>query len=272
MDGRDASARVPFLAKRATFLMTANDRPAAVILAAGKGTRMNSDRPKVLCEVVGRPMIHFVLDALSAAGVDDHVVVVGYQADRVRDELSPRDPAPRFATQTEQLGTGHAVMMARDELAGRTGPTIVLAGDSPLVQPDSLRDLLAEFERTKPALLLGTLVVDDPTGLGRIVRDDDGTFTGIVEHKDATDEQRRIDEVNMSTYVFDTPSLLSVLDELDSDNAQNEYYLTDAAAILRRRGKPVAAAAVLRPCEALSINNPDQLAAVDREMRTMGYT
>ena len=199
------------------------------------------------------------------------MVVVGYREQLVREALSDRDPAVIFATQSEQLGTGHAVQMCRDHLADVTGPTVVLAGDSPLVQPSSLIKLFDHFRQTRPALLLGTLHRDDPTGLGRIVRDADGNFTDIVEHKDATESQRRITEVNMSTYVFDTSKLLSVLDELSDDNAQGEYYLTDCAALLRRAGHRVEALDVLEPCESMSINNPEQLSEVDAMMRSMGY-
>ncbi|MEM9825690.1 MAG: NTP transferase domain-containing protein [Planctomycetota bacterium] len=245
--------------------------PCAVILAAGKGTRMKSELPKVLCPVVDRPMIEFVLDALTAAGIKRHIVVVGYEAEQVKSALTQRDPPCEFAMQSEQLGTGHAVQMCREQLADQSGPTIVLAGDSPLVQPDSLRELLAHFEQHQPSLLLGTLHKDDPTGLGRIVRNEAGEFTGIVEHKDATQAQLAITEVNMSTYLFHTPDLLEVLDQLGNSNAQNEYYLTDCAALLREAGKNVEAIAVLKDCESLSINNPEQLRLVDETMRSMGY-
>ena len=244
-----------------------NSDPHAVVLAAGKGTRMKSELPKVLCQVADRPMIHFVLDALQDAGVAKSIVVVGYRGDTVRSELQTRGDTVAFAEQTEQLGTGHAVMMCREALDRVTGPTVVLAGDSPLVQSVSLKKLLDHFDATRPALLLGTLRVDDPTGLGRIVRDDDGNFLGIVEHKDANESQREIREVNMSTYVFDTPRLLEALDQLRNDNAQAEYYLTDTAEILRNLGHPVEALPVLDPVEAMSINNPEQLRAVDQFMR-----
>ncbi len=245
--------------------------PCAVVLAAGKGTRMKSDLPKVLCPVVGRPMIHFVLDALEKAGIHRHIVVVGYQADAVRQELQQRDGDIQFVLQEEQLGTGHAVQVCREALADQQGPTIVVAGDSPLIQPSSLKKLLDHFAQTRPALLLGTLEVDDPHGLGRIVRDPQGAFVGIVEEKDASEEQRAIVEVNMSTYLFETPDLLGALARLSSDNAQSEYYLTDCASLLRQSGRPVEALAVLQPCEALSINNTDQLKTVDDKMRAMGY-
>lgn len=244
---------------------------AAVVLAAGKGTRMKSDLPKVLCPVMGRPMVQFVLDALSAAGVDRQIVVVGYAADSVKSALADRSPVVQFAIQSEQLGTGHAVQMCRDQLSSVSGPTIVLAGDSPLVQPDSLRTLLDYFYQHRPALLLGTLNKADPTGLGRIVRDQNESFIGIVEHKDASEDQRKITEVNMSTYVFNTPDLLWALENLGNDNAQNEYYLTDCASLLRRDGRRVEALPVLADCESMSINDPEQLRLVDQAMRSMGY-
>jgi bifunctional UDP-N-acetylglucosamine pyrophosphorylase/glucosamine-1-phosphate N-acetyltransferase/UDP-N-acetylglucosamine pyrophosphorylase len=148
---------------------------------------------------------------------------------------------------------------------------IVLAGDSPLVQVDSLRALLAEYRRTRPACLLGTLHKQDPSGLGRIVRDAQDRFLGIVEEKDASEDQRRITEVNMSTYVFHCPDLLAALQQLGNDNTQGEYYLTDCPGILQRQGKLVRALPVLRPCEALSVNTRAELAAVEAEMRRRGY-
>ena len=232
---------------------------------------MQSDLPKVLLPVCGRPMIHFVLDALRSAGFQDQCVVVGHAADKVIAELSTRAVPVQTAVQREQLGTGHAVMQCLDLLRTRTGPVIVLAGDSPLVQPDSLVRLLGEFESRRPALLLGTLLKDDPTGLGRILRDTQGDFVGIVEHRDATPEQRLIREVNMSTYLFHAPDLVDALARIGNLNSQGEYYLTDCAAELHRSGRPVVAMPVLQPCEALSINNPDELATVDQTMRRMGY-
>ncbi len=243
----------------------------AVVLAAGKGTRMKSDLPKVLCPVVGRPMIHFVLDALEKAGIQRKIVVVGYEADLVRKALADRTDEIEFVTQSEQLGTGHAVQMCRPALEKQTGPTIVVAGDSPLIQPASLKKIFDHFQHSNPALLLGTLMKDDPTGLGRIIRDGDGNFMGIVEHKDASEAERAVKEVNMSTYLFQTADLLESLNQLSCDNSQAEYYLTDCARLLRQSGRPVEAIAVLQQCESLSINNPDELRLVDEKMRAMGY-
>jgi bifunctional UDP-N-acetylglucosamine pyrophosphorylase/glucosamine-1-phosphate N-acetyltransferase/UDP-N-acetylglucosamine pyrophosphorylase len=246
------------------------DKALAIVLAGGKGTRMRSDLPKVLCQVCGRAMIHFVLDALERSGVERQVVVVGYRADDVRHELAGRRNVA-FAEQKQQLGTGHAVMMCREHLAQHHGPVLILCGDSPLAQPESLRAVLAEFARLRPACLMGTLHKSDPAGLGRITRDSQGNFAGIVEEKDASDDQKRITEVNMSTYVFDCRELLHALDRIDNQNRQGEYYLTDCPGILLREGKQVLALPVLKPCEALSINTVDELSIVESEMRKMGY-
>lgn len=242
----------------------------AVVLAAGKGTRMKSDLPKVLFPVLGRPMIHWVLDALDAAKVDQIVVVVGYRAEDVKAELASRQNL-KFVNQTEQLGTGHAVKMAEPELRGHEGPVLVVTGDSPLVQATTLNKLLDSFEADRPACLMGTIHKENPTGLGRIVRDAAGNFQAIVEEKDATDEQRKITEVNMSTYVFEGRDLVETLGKLTNENRQREYYITDSPGILRSAGKKVLAWPVLEPCEALSINSVDELGVVEAEMRRLGY-
>jgi bifunctional UDP-N-acetylglucosamine pyrophosphorylase/glucosamine-1-phosphate N-acetyltransferase/UDP-N-acetylglucosamine pyrophosphorylase len=243
----------------------------AVVMAAGMGTRMKSDLPKVLFPVLGRPMIEFVLDALAAGGVQRVIAVIGYRADDVRAALAGRKGV-EYALQTERLGTGHAVKMAAPLLTKHQGPVLVVAGDSPLIQSQSVRTLLEYFGKHQPACLLGTLHKANPHGLGRIVRDAAGQFAGIVEEKDATDEQRKITEVNMSTYVFSGPELLHALNQLQPNNKQGEYYLTDCPGILRREGKRVEALPVLKPCEALSINTIDELGQVEAEMRQLGYT
>ena len=237
----------------------------AVVLAAGKGTRMESDLPKVLCEVRGRPMVEYVLDALQEAGVARQLVVVGYQADRVRELLAGR-PGVSFVEQREQLGTGHAVQVCRQQLAEHDGAVVVLAGDSPLTQSRSLRALLDEYWRDRPACVIGTVAVENPTGLGRIVRDAEGRFQAIVEERDATAQQRQLKEVNMSTYVFDATALCSALTQLQNQNDQGEYYITDCPGILTSQGQAVRALQVLQPCEALSINTRADLAAVEAEL------
>lgn len=234
----------------------------AIVLAAGKGTRMQSDLPKVLVPVAGRPMVEYVLDTLQEAGVEQTVVVVGYRADLVRETLAHR-PGLRFAEQKEQLGTGHAVMMCREHLAAHHGPVLVLAGDSPMIESRSVAELVAAFERGRPACLLGTANKENPAGLGRVVRDAQGNFIGIVEEKDATEAQRKITEVNLSCYLFDSQELLAALDRLSNDNKQQEYYLTDCPGILLAQGKKVQALPILSARETLSINNMEELAAVE---------
>ncbi len=242
--------------------------PLAIILAAGQGKRMGSDLPKVLVPVSGRPMIRYVIDAVHGAGIERILVVVGFRADLVRRELAG-EPGLEFVVQTEQLGTGHAVKMCSDRLEGHKGPVLILAGDSPMVQVSSLRSLLTDFASRRRACLMGTGKKDNPTGLGRIVRDKNGEFAAIVEEKDATPEQRAITEVNLSTYVFRPESLLSSLQQLTANNAQGEYYLTDCPSVLKADGQPVDALCVLQPIEALSINTKEELAIVEAEMQKL---
>lgn len=246
--------------------MSAPARTVAVVLAAGKGTRMNSELPKVLVPVCGRPMIDYVLDALDRAGIDRVLVVVGYRSADVRAALANRTNVT-FVEQPEQLGTGHAVMVCRGELASHDGAVVIVTGDSPLVQASSIRKLLAEFRRDRPACILGTAIKDEPGSLGRVVRDADGNFAAIVEVKDATPDERAIREVNMSTYVFDCRKLLSALDRLKNENAQREYYITDCPGILRGDGEVVRALDCLEPCESMSINNVADLTEVEAYMR-----
>ncbi len=238
----------------------------AIVLAAGKGTRMESDLPKVLMPACGRPIVEYVLDALESVQVDRVVVVIGYRGDLVREALADRSNVD-YVEQTEQLGTGHAVQVCRSHLMDHDGPVVVVTGDSPLIQSDSLEQLLELYDSEQPACILGTLLKEDPQGLGRIVRDETGTFIGIVEEKDATDKQRQIREVNMSTYVFHGPDLVPALDQLGNDNQQGEFYITDCPGILSSARKDVRALPVLKPCEALSINNMAQLKVVEEEMR-----
>lgn len=239
--------------------------PIAIVLAAGKGTRMKSDLPKVLARACGRPLIEYVLETLHEVGVRRTIVVVGYRADDVKDAVGDF-PNVEFALQTEQRGTGHAVMMCRDQIADFHGPVIIVTGDSPMLQADSLRQLLDAFRRSGAACVMGTLIHDQPAGLGRIIRDSAGNFRGIVEEKDASDAQRQIREVNMSTYVFDCRGLIDSLDRLTNNNRQGEYYITDVPAILLGRGLDVRALPVLKPCEAFSVNTLEDLEIVEREI------
>ena len=243
-------------------------RRMAVVLAAGKGTRMNSDLPKVLVSARNRPLIQYVIDALREARVDQIVVVVGYQADRVRATLADELNC-QFVEQAEQLGTGHAVRMCAEQLSEHHGPVLIVTGDSPLTQATSIEALFADYEREPAACVLGTLHKPNPDGLGRIVRDASGQFQAIVEQKDADPEQQAITEVNMSTYLFDSQRLLDALSRIENDNRQGEYYLTDCPGIMKGQGLEVRALPILQPCEALSVNTLDDLAAVEAALKEM---
>lgn len=245
--------------------------PLGIILAAGKGTRMKSDLPKVLCQANGRPLIRYVIDALRSAGLERLIAVIGYRGESVQQALAD-EARLEFAWQTEQRGTGHAVMMCRQHLERHQGPVVVVAGDSPLLQPASIERLVEEFTAAQAACVLGTLIHSDPTGLGRIVRDASGRFLRIVEERDATDAERAIREVNMSTYLFDAQALCGALDRLTADNQQQEYYITDVPGILLAQGLTVAAHPVLHPLEALSVNTPEQLSEVEQALATLRKT
>lgn len=239
--------------------------PVAVILAAGKSTRMKSDVPKVLHEACGRPMIEYVLDAAREAGCERIVAIVGHQAELVKQSLQ-HHPDVQFALQSEQKGTGHAVMMARPNLEDHQGPVMVLTGDAPLMKASSLAGLLEAAKQEQAACVIGTAVTENNFGLGRIVRSSSGEFLRIVEEKDASPEEKQIQEINVGCYVFDGPSLFSALDRIRPNNKQGELYLTDCAAIIKSDGKPVIAADKLTIIEAMGVNTRAQLAEVQEEI------
>lgn len=227
---------------------------------------MQSDLPKVLHPVAGRAMIHWVLDACEQAGVSRSVVVIGHQAERVRAELAARDRVS-FVEQTEQLGTGHAVMQAEAAFSDFDGDVLVLCGDGPLIRPETLNQILKVHRETAAAATLATAILDDASGYGRIVRDEQGTFAAIVEDKDATAEQLKIKEVNPSYYCFDAESLFSALAKTDNHNAKGEYYITDVFSILRAADQTVSVIAAVPSEDIYSINTPSQLAEVDTILR-----
>jgi bifunctional UDP-N-acetylglucosamine pyrophosphorylase / glucosamine-1-phosphate N-acetyltransferase len=241
--------------------------PVAIILAAGQGKRMKSEKAKVLHEVCGQPMIRYVVDAARGAGSKTIVVVVGYAADQIRDYLRG-EPDILFATQTEQLGTGHAVKICRPLLAGYQGPALVLVGDEPLLRPQPLADLLERRHHDQAACLLGTAVMADPMGFGRILRDSTGRFLRIVEERDCTPEECALREVNPSCYVFELPGLWDALDQIGTSNAQGEYYLTDAPEHLKSMGRKVVALNVLRPDDVLGVNTRQHLAQAEAIMQS----
>jgi len=240
--------------------------PVAIILAAGQGKRMKSDKAKVLHEVCGQPMIHYVVDAARGSGARTIIVVVGYAADQVLESLQG-EPNILFATQSDQLGTGHAVKICHPLLEDYEGPVLVLVGDEPLLRPEPLADLLARQEHEEAACLLGTAKVHDAMGFGRILRDSAGRFLRIVEERDCTLQEKAIREVNPSCYVFQLPVLWDALDQIGTSNAQHEYYLTDAPERLMAMGQKVLALNVLRPDDILGVNTRQHLAHVASVMQ-----
>jgi bifunctional UDP-N-acetylglucosamine pyrophosphorylase/glucosamine-1-phosphate N-acetyltransferase len=241
--------------------------PVAIILAAGHGKRMRSSRAKVLHEVCGRPMIHYVVDAARGAGAKTIIVVVGFGADQVREALRDESDV-LFATQERQLGTGDAVRACRKLLGDYSGPAFVLVGDEPLIRPGPLADLLAQQQEDGAACLMGTAIVPDPTGFGRILRDTAGHFLRIIEQRDCRPEEARINEVNPSCYVFELPGLWEALERLDTGNAQGEYYLTDAPTLLQNMGRKVVALAVLEADDILGVNTRQHLSQAHAIMQS----
>lgn len=235
---------------------------AAVILAAGEGTRMKSDRAKVLHTIRGVPMIRLVIAAVRAVEPDRIIAVVGHQAGAVMSELE--GDGIEFALQSERLGTGHAVMQARPLLDGFDGTLLVLTGDTPLLTGTTLADLIAYHRGRAASATVLSAVLDDAAGYGRIVRDPDGDLLRIVEHKDASDEERLIREINSGIFCFERPDLFPALEKVDRRNVQGEYYLTDVMEILRREGRRTAVHLCPRPKEVMGVNDLVQLAEAER--------
>jgi UDP-N-acetylglucosamine diphosphorylase/glucosamine-1-phosphate N-acetyltransferase len=231
----------------------------AIILAAGKGTRMQSDLPKVLHPVCDRPMLAYVLDTARQAGSDRLLVVVGHRADLVKQIFADDAGDISWVLQSPQMGTGHAVMVCKSELAGLEGPVLVLAGDGPLIRPETLRQLIETHQSAGAACTLATSILPEPGGYGRIVRDETGNLVGIVEALDATAEQKAIHEVNVSIYCFDAAALRDAIARLKNHNAKGEYYLTDTLGLLASEGRKIAAIAAVPPEDVLSINTLDEL-------------
>jgi bifunctional UDP-N-acetylglucosamine pyrophosphorylase/glucosamine-1-phosphate N-acetyltransferase len=234
----------------------------ALVLAAGQGTRMNSDLPKVLHPIAGMPLLGHVLAALAELRVARILVVVGYQRDRVRAAFG--DAEVEWVVQAEQRGTGHAVLCAAPALEDFAGTLLVVCGDTPLLRAATLNDLLAQHAASGAAVTVLSTRVPDPTGYGRMVRDADGGIAAIVEERDATPEQRRLDEINSGIYAFDYPRLAAVLAQLSAHNAQGEYYLTDTVRLLQRAGHHAGVVCAPEYRELLGINTVAQLQEAER--------
>ena len=244
----------------------------AIILAGGEGKRMKSDKPKTLSPVLGKPMLLWVITALRNAGIDDICVVKGFKKECVEEFLAGLDFPVESVFQAERLGTGHAVMMAKDFLQAHDGNVVILNGDAPFMMSETIRKSLAQHTETGCAATVISAKVDDPTGYGRIVRDENGGLSAIVEQKDADEETLKISEVNSGGFWFDCKLLLSVLDRIRSDNKAGEYYLPDAIKLLLSDGQTVGAYTAECSDAVLGANDPAQLEELNRIAREKGYS
>lgn len=243
----------------------------AVILAGGEGKRMKSNKPKTLSPVLGKPMLLWVISAVRGAGIDDLCVVKGFKKEDVEEFLSTLDFNVESVFQAERLGTGHAVMMAKDFLKSHDGNVVILNGDAPFMTAETIKNSLEQHTKSGCAATVISARVDDPHGYGRIVRDTDGSLKAIVEHKDADEETLKIDEVNSGGYWFDCQKLLSVLDRIKSDNAAGEYYLPDAIELLLKDGQKVGAYTAECSDAVLGANDPAQLEELNQIAIKKGY-
>lgn len=236
----------------------------SVILAAGMGTRMKSKMPKVLHKVCGKPLSKWVIDASEAAGADKVCAVVGHKAETVKEVLGD---VCEFALQAEQKGTGHAVMQAIDVIKNSKGEVVILNGDTPLITAETINKAIEYHKNNGNQATVITAILDDATGYGRIVRDNDGSVLKIVEQKDASEEEKKINEVNSGMYVFDAQVLVYALDKITPNNAQGEYYLTDTLEILLSAGKKIGGYAISDNDEIRGINDRVQLNEAEKIMQ-----
>lgn len=241
-------------------------RIKAVILAAGKGTRMKSELPKVIHKALGKPMVQYSIDAAIDAGAEasDICLVVGHKADMVKDAVGN---SVTYVIQKEQLGTGHAVKCA-GEFIGNDGVTMVLCGDTPLITGKTLKKLVETHKEKGNAITVLTAIAEDPTGYGRIIKDSSGKFVKIVEQKDATSEEQSVKEINSGMYIFNSKILSMALAELKNDNAQGEYYLTDTIEIVKRMELGEVATMVIDDIDEIKgVNSPEQLAEAEEILK-----
>lgn len=236
----------------------------AIILAAGQGTRMKSKLYKVLHPVCGKPMVQHVIDQVKSLNINEIVTIVGHGAEKVKDQLGEDS---QYALQAEQLGTAHAVQQAGDMLADKEGVTIVVCGDTPLIKADTMEALFKHHEETSAKATILTARAEDPTGYGRIVRNSEGFVEKIVEHKDASEQERSINEINTGTYCFDNKMLFDAIQNVSNDNVQGEYYLPDVIEILKNQGEIVSAYVTDSFAETLGVNDRVALAQAERTMK-----
>lgn len=237
----------------------------AIVLAAGQGTRMKSKLYKVLHPILGKPMISYVLHALKPSSVDTMVTIVGHGAEEVMSQIGDKS---RFVVQEEQLGTAHAVLQAEPLLKDKQGTTIVVCGDTPLITGETFEQLFTYHESLQSKATILTTKVENPTGYGRVLRSENLDVERIVEHKDATDEEKRVNEINTGTYCFDNEALFAALAKVDNNNSQQEYYLPDVIEILKAEGEKVTAFMTENEDETIGINDRVALANAEKVMRT----
>ncbi len=235
----------------------------AVILAAGEGKRMKSKYSKVLHKLCDKPMIEYVYDAVKMAGIDEVIVVVGHKKEQVQEYIGDR---VKYATQNDQLGTGHAVMQTEDFLSGKEGYVIVLCGDTPLIKEQTIKDCLDLHMNNNYSATIITAELFNPTGYGRIIRDEESNVLKIVEQKDANDEEKKISEINSGMYCFTIKDLFSALKKVNNNNNQGEYYLTDTIEVMIKEGLKVGAIKVSDNTEILGVNSRIQLAEAQNIM------
>ena len=243
----------------------------AIILAGGEGKRMKSDKPKPMSLVLGKPMLEWVISALRQAGVDDICVVKGYHKEYIEEYLQTLDFPVESVYQQERLGRGHAVMMAKDFLSAHDGNVVILNGDAPFMTAATIESSLKQHTESGCAATVISAELDDATGYGRIVRDEQGNLKAIVEHKDADEDVLKINEVNSGGYWFDCGLLLSVLGKIKSDNKAGEYYLPDAIKLLLAEGKTVGAFTAECSDAVLGANDPEQLEELNQIAKAKGY-
>ncbi len=236
----------------------------AVILAAGKGTRMKSSRAKVLHEVFFKPMLHHVLDSVQQAGIEQTVVIVGHQRDAVLASIKQYAHTP--VIQEEQLGTGHAVLCT-ETACGKSDQIMILCGDTPLIRPETLQAMIKAHAETDSTITLMTTLLDDPFGYGRIISDQDGNILEIVEQKDADPAQRSIKEINAGIYLVRREFLFEALQQVGTDNSQGEVYLTDIISIANHQGHKVHTFVHPQAIDVLGVNSRIELAQADKELQ-----
>lgn len=246
------------------------EKYAAIILGAGKGTRMNEGQaspiPKVMFKVYGKPIIYYAVNALKQAGIKKIVLIVGYRKEMIMEFFGNE---VEYAEQKEQLGTGHAAMMAKDQLEGQAESIIITNGDHALYMSKTIKELIKYYKKEKPTIAMLSVVFQDPMywAFGRIIRDKNGEVQGIIEQKDCTHEQLKIRESNPNFYIIKADWFWQNISKITTNNVQKEYYVTDIITIAKQEGKRIVAMPISKETEAIGINTPDQLKIAEEVLK-----